>query len=232
MILRPDFYESRPVDVAHERAELGLDPTRPTGVVMFGGHGSAAMVTIAKQLSDVQLILMCGHNRALARKLQRLTPAARHAIVEFTPDVPRYMQLGDFFIGKPGPGSLTEAVQQGLPVITMRNAWTMPQERYNTEWVVEHGLGIVMKSNAQVRPAVEQLLARLDAFKANVAAMENRAVFEVPEVLAEILRESRATHTPTADELARGLQVVPRARSVARALRLVGKSFVNRSTRQ
>ena len=41
------------------------------------------------------------------------------------------MQLADFFIGKPGPGSISEAVQQGLPVIVVDNAWTMPQERYN-----------------------------------------------------------------------------------------------------
>jgi hypothetical protein len=116
-------------------------------------------------------------------------------------------------------------------VITMRNAWTMPQERYNAEWVVEHGLGIVVKSNTQVRSAAQRLLAQLETFKTSVAAMENRAVFEVPDVLAGILRESSEGRAPTADELALGLRVVPRARSVARALRLVGKSFVNRSTR-
>ena len=51
------------------------------------------------------------------------------------------MRLADFFIGKPGPGCLSEAVQLGLPVITIRNAWTMPQERYNAQWVREQGLG-------------------------------------------------------------------------------------------
>jgi len=51
-----------------------------------------------------------------------------------------------FFIGKPGPGSISEAVQQGLPVIVVRNAWTMPQERYNTQWVEENGVGVVLDS--------------------------------------------------------------------------------------
>lgn len=228
MILRPDFYEPRTVDVARERAELGLDPAQPTGVVMFGGHGSAAMVAIAKQLSDVQLILMCGHNAALAQRLRQMTPSAKHAVVEFTPEVSRYMQLADFFIGKPGPGSLTEAVQQGLPVITMRNAWTMPQERYNTEWVVEHGLGVVVRSNAQVRAAVQQVLANLEAFKASVGEVENRALFEVPEVLARILFESRQARLPTAADVTPEVRLAPRAGSFARVLRLVGKSLAKR----
>jgi hypothetical protein len=187
MILRPDFYAPIEVDRAQERARLGLDPDRPVGIVLFGGHGSAAMVTIAEQLADVQLILMCGHNQALAAKLRQLPTQAAHLVVEFTPQVRRYMQLGDFFIGKPGPGSLSEAVQQGLPVITICNAWTMPQERYNAEWVREEGLGIVVSSRRKIGPAVHDLLVRIDEFKANVARIDNRAVFEVPEILARVL---------------------------------------------
>lgn len=190
MILRPEFYEPREVDVATERAALGLRSDLPVGVVMFGGHGSASMLSIAKQLEDVQLILMCGHNKGLARKLRLLPTSSAHHVVEFTPDVQRYMQLGDFFIGKPGPGSLSEAVQQGLPVITTRNAWTMPQERYNTDWVTEHGLGIVVKSTRKIRAAVLELLGRVEGFKANVGAMENRAVFEVPDILFRILNDA------------------------------------------
>jgi 1,2-diacylglycerol 3-beta-galactosyltransferase len=131
---------------------------------------------------------MCGHNQALAAKLRQLPTQAVHHVVEFTPQVRRHMQLGDFFIGKPGPGSLSEAVQQGLPVITIRNAWTMPQERYNAEWVREEGLGIVVSSRRKIGPAVHDLLVRIDEFKANVARIDNRAVFEVPEILARVLQ--------------------------------------------
>jgi UDP-N-acetylglucosamine:LPS N-acetylglucosamine transferase len=187
MIIRPDFYRPLALDRRAELARLGLEPDRPTGVVMFGGHGSMAMLDIARQLEDVQLVLMCGHHRPLARKLRALRSSAARAVVEFTPEVRRHLQLGDFFIGKPGPGSLSEAVQQGLPIVTVRNAWTMPQERYNTDWVREHGLGIVGRSMSNLRPSVLELLARLDEFKANVRRIDNRAVFEVPEILAGIL---------------------------------------------
>jgi UDP-N-acetylglucosamine:LPS N-acetylglucosamine transferase len=196
MILRPDFYQPVPIDRRLEQARLGLNPDRPTGLVMFGGHGSMAMRGISEQLGDVQLILMCGHNALLATKLRAMKSGAAHAVVGFTPEVQRYMQLADFFIGKPGPASLSEAVQQGLPVVTVRNAWTMPQERYNTEWVQHNQLGIVGKSMSKLRPAVIELLSRLDEFKHHVRQVDNRAIFEVPEILARILALNEKPETP------------------------------------
>lgn len=196
MIIRPDFYEPLLLDRRAERARLGLDPERPTGVVMFGGQGSMAMQGIAKQLDDVQLILLCGHHRLLARKLRALPSTAARAVVEFTPDVRRYLQLGDFFIGKPGPGSLSEAVHQGLPIVTVRNTWTMPQERCNTEWVLQNGLGLVARSMRNIRPTVLALLEQLETYKENVRRIDNRAVFEVPEILAGILATAVRSSSP------------------------------------
>ncbi|MBC8056882.1 MAG: galactosyldiacylglycerol synthase [Rhizobiales bacterium] len=190
MIIRPDFYRPLEIDRRAELLRLGLDPARPTGVVMFGAQGSMSMLTIAKQLDEVQLILMCGHHRPLATQLRALKSRAPRAVIEFTPEVRRHLQLGDFFIGKPGPGSLSEAVHLGLPVVTIRNTWTMPQERYNAEWVLDNGLGLVAKSTRSVAPVVADLVARLDAFKAGVSSVRNRAVFEVPDILAGILASS------------------------------------------
>ncbi len=136
MLLNPSFYAPRLSEAA--RAEqcrsLGLDPARPTGIVLFGGQGSRQMLRIARELQDQQLILMCGHNAALAQRLKLLSADAPHAVVGFTSDMAMYLQLADYFIGKPGPGSLSEALRMGLPVITASGAGTMPQERYNARW--------------------------------------------------------------------------------------------------
>jgi processive 1,2-diacylglycerol beta-glucosyltransferase len=67
----------------------------------------------------------------------------------------------------------------------------MPQERYNTDWVRENGVGLVLKSFRKVRPAVDELLRRLPELRANVQRCDNRAVFEVPEILAQVLHRSR-----------------------------------------
>lgn len=198
MVLRPDFHAPPPADRAAERAGVGLDAHTPTGLVLFGGAGSRVMARIARALPDTPLVLMCGRNEALAAELRALPARAPRVVVGFTAEVARWMRRCDFFIGKPGPGSLSEAVSQGLPVITTRNAWTMPQERWNTEWVREHGLGLVLRRFAEVDSAVPRLLAELPAFRERVAARPNRAVFEVPEILERILAASAPATEPAA----------------------------------
>ncbi|MHB8478630.1 MAG: MGDG synthase family glycosyltransferase, partial [Steroidobacteraceae bacterium] len=178
MIIRPDFYQSLPIDRRVERRKLRLDPDRPTGIVMFGGHGSQVMRRIAKRLDDTQLILVCGHNSALADELRAMGSGAPRAVIGFSAHIRYLMQLSDFFIGKPGPGSISEALQQRLPVIVVRNAWTMLHERYNTEWVEEHRAGLVLDSFTPIQQAVSALTAQLGEYRANVARIHNRAIFE------------------------------------------------------
>jgi 1,2-diacylglycerol 3-beta-galactosyltransferase len=107
----------------------------------------------------------------------------------FTTNVPYYMQLADFFIGKPGPGSIAEAMAMHLPVIVERNAWTLPQERYNTVWVREKEVGLVVASFAQIGEAVAQLIEPENflRFRANTAGLKNQALFEIPKILRQIL---------------------------------------------
>ena len=205
MILRPEFYLGGAIDRAAERQRAGLDAQTPTGLVLFGGTGSRVMKAIAQRLPDTPLILMCGHNRALARSLRAMPARAPRVVVEFTPDVAQWMRLADFFIGKPGPGSLSEAVQQGLPVVVTRNAWTMPQERWNTEWVQREGLGVVVRSFADVAGAVRTVTERLPELKARVRGLDNRAVFEVPGILERILSQ-QGPLLPGLRSLAEGLQ--------------------------
>jgi UDP-N-acetylglucosamine:LPS N-acetylglucosamine transferase len=164
---------------------------------MFGGYGSRVMRNIACQLPDTQLILLCGHNRALADRLRATPAAAPRLVVEFTSDVAYYMQISDFFIGKPGPGSLSEALQLGLPPIVVRDAWTMPQERYNTEWIRDHGAGIVLPSFRHIRKAVLDLMARHAEFHANIRRLQNRAIYEIPVVLGRILESAERRSAPT-----------------------------------
>jgi 1,2-diacylglycerol 3-beta-galactosyltransferase len=182
-----------PVDPAAERRRLGLAPDRPTGLVMFGGHGSRAMPAIVSRLGraagDLQLIAICGYNGRLADQLKRLRSRLPMRVEGFTNDIPYYMRISDFLIGKPGPASVSEAVHMRLPVIVERNTRTLPQERYNTDWIRERGLGVVVRTFRRVDRAVQSFLRpeRLQAYKLNTAAIQNRAVFEMPTLLQTIL---------------------------------------------
>ncbi|MEP6962671.1 MAG: glycosyltransferase [Acidobacteriota bacterium] len=192
MILRPNFYQPVTVDREVELRRLGLDPAKPVGLVLFGGQGSRVMQEIARRLPETQLILICGRNAKLATELRAMPATAPRFVEGFTAEIPYYMHLADFFIGKPGPGSISEAIAMGLPVIVERNAWTLPQERYNADWVLEKGVGQVVPNFRGIPAAVDKLLAELPRLKAAAKAIENRAVFEIPEILEQILETSSA----------------------------------------
>jgi hypothetical protein len=193
MVLNPRFYSSPKLDRAVERQRLGLHPKWPTALVLFGGHGSPAMLKIAQRLqrseAQVQMIMICGHNEKLAAQLREL-PAAKPILVEgFTKKVDYYMSVADFFIGKPGPGSIAEALHFNLPVIVESNAVTMPQERYNAEWVQENEVGVVLKTFDDIEDAVQKLLtgSNLEHLRSNVARHTNRSVYEAVEIINKLM---------------------------------------------
>jgi len=213
MILHPRFYEALVADRRAERERLGLRADLPTGFVLFGGHGSKVMLEIAERLDssqlDLQLIFVCGKNEKLANELRARKGRIPCFVEGFTTRVNYYMQLADFFIGKPGPGSVSEALAMRLPVIVERNAWTLPQERYNADWVLEKKVGLVLNSFREINRAVAQMIepAALAHYRANTNALQNRAVLEIPGILEDILEQSRRaapaeTSVKLADKLA------------------------------
>ena len=199
MILKPKFYEKTAVDRVAERQRLGLEPETPTGIVLFGGHGARIMFDITEKLDqsgiDAQLILICGHNQKLAADLKALKTRKPKLVEGFTTNVEYYMALSDFFIGKPGPGSISEALQFHLPVIVECNSKTLPQERYNAEWVAEKGYGIVVDSFRDIAPAVQNLIEKsaFEDFRSRTATYENRALFDVTRILDTVYERSHSS---------------------------------------
>lgn len=198
MVLRPEFYAESAVDPAEVKRELGLREDLPTAMVLFGGFGSKVIYEITEKLDTarlpVQLILICGKNEKLAARLKAKKWNIGTSVIGFTKEVHKLMRAADFLIGKPGPGSIAEAMQRGLPVLVECNSWTLPQERYNAEWVTEKRVGVVLKSFDSVVSGVQQMLeaAKLAEFKKNVAAQNNRAIFEIMGILETLLTGQNA----------------------------------------
>src|SRR5258708_33458953 len=104
------------------------------------------MLEIGVTLPGTQHRIICGRNAKLAERLKALPAESPRFVEGFTQEVPYYMHLSDFFIGKPGPGSISEAVAMHLPVIVERNAGTLPQERYNADSVRDRHAGVVLSN--------------------------------------------------------------------------------------
>jgi len=204
MVLKSKFYDPKCLAITREdriaeRKRVGLEADCPTGIVLFGGHGSSVMVDIVKRLdqsgADVQLILICGHNQKLEAEMRALATRKPKLVLGFTQNVEHFMALADFFIGKPGPGSISEALQFHLPVIVECNKKTLPQELYNAKWVAEKGFGIVVPSFREVAPAVKRLIepGAFQGFLRETNTYRNRALAEVAEILEECYEGSNAT---------------------------------------
>jgi hypothetical protein len=66
----------------------------------------------------------------------------------------------------------------------------MPQERYNAQWVRDQGLGLVLQSVRSIRLGAAEMIRRLPEFHARVRQIDNRAVYEVTDILAALMQSA------------------------------------------
>ncbi|MDJ0674898.1 MAG: glycosyltransferase [Calothrix sp. MO_167.B42] len=202
LVIHPNFYQPVFWDRGSQRQKLGLNPDCPTGLVMFGGNGSKVMLDIAKRLEcfqdQLQLIFLCGRDQELASALRQSQGRQKRFVTTFTEDIPYYMSLADFFIGKPGNVSISEAMAMKLPIITEGNALTMIQEKYCCESIKEKDVGIVISNFRDIKQAVTKLIQpeNYARYRANLNNLNNQALFEVVDFLQTIL-EQRSQVTAT-----------------------------------
>lgn len=194
VIIHPRFDQPVTVDRQVERRRLGLEPDLPTGLVIFGSHGSQEMIEIADHLEQsslkLQLIFICGRNEKLAKDLRNSQSRLPRFVENFTSQIPYYMHLSDFFIGKPGSVGISEAVAMKLPVITECNTTTtLFQERPSADWLADNEFGIVVDNFRNINRAVADLIQpeNFSRYRANVEAYNNRAGFEVVDILSRFL---------------------------------------------
>ncbi len=65
----------------------------------------------------------------------------------------------------------------------------MVQERFNTDWIAHNRVGVVLHSFAEIATAIVPMLDpdRLAQFRERAGALNNRAIFEIPEILDRII---------------------------------------------
>jgi hypothetical protein len=204
MVLHPRFYRGGGPGVRDQmRGELGLLHADVAVMLLFGGKGSPEMLPLSAALLDadpaLKVIAVCGDNPALVERLAPLEARAGGRLVRlgFTDRVAELLAASDLLVTKPGPGSLAEAFHQHVPVVVVRNVHTIPQERFNTDFVARHGLGTVVP-HWRLIPAAVLHLARSPVERAAIrerisALPENRAVYEV---VAVVSREARPAAAP------------------------------------
>nr|WP_322106742.1 glycosyltransferase [Paraburkholderia sp. J41] len=161
-------------DRASCAAGFGLDPYKPTFLLMSGGAGLAGLERSAARLLEIdagfQIVALAGRNEAMLASLQTL--AAQHPgrlfPQGFTHQVERLMACADLAITKPGGLTTSECLAMRLPMIV-----TSPipgQEERNADYLLEQG--VAMKA-IDVDALVYRIRALLDE-PARLAVMRQR----------------------------------------------------------
>ncbi len=131
---------------AQAAAVIGLDPQRPTVLMMSGGGGNGLQVdtirSLLEQEPQLQLIVLAGRNAALQRALQDVTAAfpGRLRCFGFIEDVHLAMACADLAITKPGGLSTSECLAMGLPMLLVN---PIPgQEERNAAYLMQEGAAV------------------------------------------------------------------------------------------
>jgi Monogalactosyldiacylglycerol (MGDG) synthase len=195
MVMHPRFYRAGGPSVrGRVRQELGLGEADFAVTLLFGGKGSPEMAPLSERLlaaeAAFRVIAICGDNPGLHARLAPLEGRAGGRLVRlgFTDRVAELLAASDLLVTKPGPGSLSEAFHQRVPVVVTRNIHTIPQERFNTDFVRDRGLGLVVSRTRDIPEAALQLFRDAPgraAIRERLAALPpNRAVYEVVDIVA------------------------------------------------
>jgi len=176
--------QARPADL---RRALGLDPNTFTALLIGGGEGAGGLgriVTAADRARlDVQLLVVCGRNRALRSRLEARHLGIPARIFGFVNNVPELMHAADVVVTKGGPQSIAEALAARRPMIL--TAITPGQEEGNDQFVERHGVGLAPASTAGVVEALRMLAAN-PAQRERLA--RNAARLSRPDAAANVAR--------------------------------------------
>jgi 1,2-diacylglycerol 3-beta-galactosyltransferase len=125
------------------RRRFGLDERRFTVLVMGGAAGVGHLIqqvrTLAWEPYQWQLVVVCGRNEKLKRRMEELRFATPTLILGFVDYMPELMRACDMVVTKAGPGAIAEALATGLPLII--TGFLPGQETPNVDYVVDSGVG-------------------------------------------------------------------------------------------
>jgi processive 1,2-diacylglycerol beta-glucosyltransferase len=144
-------------------AELGLDPARPTVLLMAGSAGVTAISSLVDRMlaldGSLQVIALAGRRAPLLDDLRRRAVGAGGRLVPigFTTTIERVMAAADIAVTKPGGLTTSECLAMGLPMIVVSPI--RGQEERNAAFLLANGAALRADSAEDLAAHVTRLLA-------------------------------------------------------------------------
>jgi 1,2-diacylglycerol 3-beta-galactosyltransferase len=154
---------------ARLRRSLGLAEGRLVVLLTGGGEGGGGMArraaAILRRFSDLHVVVVCGRNTALKRRLDRVAPRSggRLTVTGYVDNMSDWLRCCDLVVTKAGPGTIAEATRCGTPLLL--TAHIPGQEKGNSEIVTGAGAGLRV-------PDVRRLVAEIGRLRRDHDAIE------------------------------------------------------------
>ncbi len=188
--VRRQFLEDYSASSAATRLRLGLDPSLFTAYIQGGAEGSAQIIktiyNVLEACPDIQCIVATGHNSAMLRRVSGLS---RVAALPYTAHIAPYMAASDVIVGKPGAGSVGEAIRLEKPFIA---STVIPyQETPNVDFIERHNLGWGCLEPGALADLMRRLVADRSLMAEKTQALQVYAAFnrDASHQLVPLMRE-------------------------------------------
>lgn len=125
-------------------------------VILGGGLGLGPYVRILRRatLSEVPVVVVCGHNEALRWRLAQMNWPGNVTIVGFVEQMPHLLRASRLVLGKPGGVTAAEICQSQVPWILTH--WIAGQEEANRDRLVAHGLAVTGRRH--LHPLIQEMM--------------------------------------------------------------------------
>ncbi len=196
-LLKPAFYR-RPMDaaqrVAYLRDHLGLEPDRFTLLLATGGAAAQNHLSLLRSLLPeshrLQAVALCGRSTQTRQRLEtwrRQHPELKLAILPFSQEMDRLMQIASAVVTRPGTTTSAEALRLGCPILFNRSGGTMPQESCTLRYFQVRDLALGLRSPAELRGTVAGWLDQPLTYRRYLERFRAAASAEAPEALVRAI---------------------------------------------
>jgi len=150
-----------PGDRTALRQRLGWPQDRLVALLIGGGEGMGPLDEIAQAISQAELPLalavVAGRNQKLKARLEAQVWSMPTFIYGFVQEMPDFMRAADMLITKAGPGTISEALNAGLPLVLFSR---LPgQEDGNVSFVQTQGVGVWAPHPAEIVKVLREWIA-------------------------------------------------------------------------
>ncbi len=176
-----------------------MSPDLPAVLLVGGGDGIGKVAMIARTLGRTlaasgkpigQMVVICGRNRRLQRKLEAEEWRVPVKVQGFVTNMSDWMGASDCIVTKAGPGTIAEALIRGLPILL--SGYIPGQEQGNVPFVVDNAVGVYAKHPTEIAGHVARWFgpdrADLQTMANNAHALANpQSTYKIVADLAEMI---------------------------------------------